>query len=132
MSDNVAVMSEGVIDQVGDGNTIYDRPESAFVASFVGENNLFRGKVTDTDDRYAMWTRTSARCGRGLPRAAETELPRATLPSSSCARVAEVRERGQLRQHDRRDGAHRGEFEGQFWHVFLDVPAATSGSRCRS
>jgi spermidine/putrescine transport system ATP-binding protein len=45
MSDRVAVMSDGVIEQVGDGKTVYDRPETAFVASFVGENNPFAGKV---------------------------------------------------------------------------------------
>ena len=39
MSDNVAVMREGLIEQVGDGTTIYDRPSTSFVASFVGENN---------------------------------------------------------------------------------------------
>jgi spermidine/putrescine transport system ATP-binding protein len=45
MSDRIAVMNEGVIEQIGDGKTIYDRPETAFVASFVGENNPFHGKV---------------------------------------------------------------------------------------
>ena len=54
MSDNVAVMSQGVIEQVADGSTIYDHPESAFVASFVGENNLFSGRVTQIDDDFAM------------------------------------------------------------------------------
>jgi spermidine/putrescine transport system ATP-binding protein len=47
MSDRVAVMSEGVIDQISDSSTIYDRPETAFVASFVGENNPFFGKITE-------------------------------------------------------------------------------------
>ena len=45
MSDRIAVMNQGMIEQVGDGKTIYDRPETAFVASFVGENNPFHGKV---------------------------------------------------------------------------------------
>ena len=46
MSDNVAVMRAGVIDQIGDGHAVYDSPATPFVASFVGENNVFRGKVT--------------------------------------------------------------------------------------
>jgi spermidine/putrescine transport system ATP-binding protein len=46
MSDRIAVMSDGVIEQVGDGKTIYDAPETAFVASFVGENNPFPGQVS--------------------------------------------------------------------------------------
>lgn len=45
MSDNVAVMRAGVIDQIGDGKTIYNDPNTAFAASFVGENNVFRGTV---------------------------------------------------------------------------------------
>jgi spermidine/putrescine transport system ATP-binding protein len=45
MSDHVAVMREGVIEQVADGRTIYDDPATTFVASFVGENNCFTGRV---------------------------------------------------------------------------------------
>ncbi len=47
MSDRVAVMSDGVIDQVSDSTAIYDQPETAFVASFVGQNNAFFGKVME-------------------------------------------------------------------------------------
>ncbi len=46
MSDNVAVMRAGIIDQIGDGHAIYDRPATPFVASFVGENNVFRGRIS--------------------------------------------------------------------------------------
>ena len=45
MSDHVAVMRDGVIEQVADGRTIYDDPATTFVASFVGENNAFPGVV---------------------------------------------------------------------------------------
>ncbi len=45
MSDNVAVMRGGVIQQIGTGHEVYDCPATPFVASFVGENNVFRGKV---------------------------------------------------------------------------------------
>ena len=41
MSDSVAVMKAGIIDQIADGKAIYDDPSTAFVASFVGENNVF-------------------------------------------------------------------------------------------
>jgi spermidine/putrescine transport system ATP-binding protein len=54
MSDRVAVMSEGVIDQVSDSTTIYDHPETAFVASFVGENNPFFGRVKEVRDGEAL------------------------------------------------------------------------------
>src|SRR5260221_14010237 len=46
MSDRVGVMSQGVIQQVAEPATIYDKPATPFVASFVGENNPFFGRVT--------------------------------------------------------------------------------------
>jgi spermidine/putrescine transport system ATP-binding protein len=53
MSDRIAVMNAGVIEQVGDSATIYDDPATAFVASFVGENNPFRGRVVALEDGHA-------------------------------------------------------------------------------
>jgi spermidine/putrescine transport system ATP-binding protein len=54
MSDRIAVMSDGVIEQVADGKTVYDEPETAFVASFVGENNPFPGKVCKASKEEAV------------------------------------------------------------------------------
>src|SRR5215510_6899882 len=54
MSDRIAVMSDGVIQQVADGKTIYDEPATAFVASFVGENNPFAGQVVRADNGSAL------------------------------------------------------------------------------
>ncbi len=54
MSDNVAVMRAGVIDQIGTGHEVYDRPATPFVASFVGENNVFRGKVHEISGTQAL------------------------------------------------------------------------------
>ena len=46
MSDEIAVMNHGRIEQVGDPEQIYDRPASSFVAGFIGVSNLMPGKVT--------------------------------------------------------------------------------------
>ncbi len=54
MSDHVAVMRDGVIEQVGDGRAIYDDPATPFVASFVGENNALPGRVAEVQDGMAM------------------------------------------------------------------------------
>ncbi|HVM69518.1 MAG TPA: ABC transporter ATP-binding protein [Gaiellaceae bacterium] len=43
MSDRVAVMNRGRIEQIAPPQEIYDRPGSAFVASFIGETNFIRG-----------------------------------------------------------------------------------------
>ncbi|MFN6980200.1 MAG: TOBE domain-containing protein, partial [Gemmobacter sp.] len=48
MSDRVAVMSQGQMEQCGPSAEIYNRPMTAFVASFVGENNAIRGRVAET------------------------------------------------------------------------------------
>ncbi|WP_109463857.1 ABC transporter ATP-binding protein [Albibacillus kandeliae] len=46
MSDQIAVMQGGRILQLGAPNDIYDRPETAFVATFLGTSNLFEGEVS--------------------------------------------------------------------------------------
>src|SRR3546814_11782199 len=54
MSDRIAVMSQGVIQQVGTGTEVYENSQTAFVASFVGENNPFTGKVVAADGGHAV------------------------------------------------------------------------------
>jgi spermidine/putrescine transport system ATP-binding protein len=72
MSDRVAVMSQGVMQQVGDSATIYDDPATAFVASFVGENNPFHGTVAEVAEGQAVIDTPFGRlrgrnaCGLGL------------------------------------------------------------------
>jgi spermidine/putrescine ABC transporter ATP-binding subunit len=45
LSDRIAVMNEGRIEQLGTPPEIYRSPASRFVADFIGESNLFRGRV---------------------------------------------------------------------------------------
>ena len=49
MSDRVAVMNEGELEQVGLCGDVYDYPNTPFVATFVGENNPFHAKVLSVD-----------------------------------------------------------------------------------
>ncbi|MBS7543761.1 ABC transporter ATP-binding protein [Ancylobacter oerskovii] len=53
MSDRIAVMNAGVIEQVGNGRSVYAEPRTPFVASFVGENNQIRGRVTAVENGLA-------------------------------------------------------------------------------
>ncbi|ADZ93210.1 ABC transporter ATP-binding protein [Marinomonas mediterranea] len=53
MSDRVAVMSAGKLQQVADPITLYRDPKTAFVASFVGENNGITGTVLSSDGTTA-------------------------------------------------------------------------------
>ncbi|WP_019634856.1 ABC transporter ATP-binding protein [Actinomadura atramentaria] len=47
MSDRVAVMNDGRIEQVGTPREVYERPRTRFVAGFVGTSNLIAGRVTE-------------------------------------------------------------------------------------
>lgn len=46
MSDKVVVMSDGMIQQIGTPEEIYNEPKNAFVADFIGESNIFEGRMT--------------------------------------------------------------------------------------
>lgn len=46
MADTVAVMNKGEIEQMGAPEELYELPKTAFVANFLGQSNLFTGKVT--------------------------------------------------------------------------------------
>lgn len=50
MSDEIAVMNEGQIEQLGTATEIYEQPETEFVADFIGETNLIRGEYQENDD----------------------------------------------------------------------------------
>ena len=49
MSDRIAVMSRGRIEQLDRPQEIYDRPASAFVAGFIGDMNFVEGQIADRD-----------------------------------------------------------------------------------
>jgi spermidine/putrescine transport system ATP-binding protein len=49
MADRIAVMNEGRIEQLGAPDELYERPETAFVAGFLGISNLLAGTVAGPD-----------------------------------------------------------------------------------
>ena len=53
MSDRIAVMNRGHLEQLGDPESLYERPSTRFVAGFLGVSNLLPGAVSGTDGRYA-------------------------------------------------------------------------------
>ncbi len=56
MSDRVGVMSQGRIQQIADPRDIYNNPVNGFVASFVGENNIFEGTVGPAAEGMAAFS----------------------------------------------------------------------------
>ena len=47
MSDTIVVMNDGIIQQMGSPIDIYNEPENAFVADFIGESNILNGTMRD-------------------------------------------------------------------------------------
>ncbi len=70
MSDRIAVMNDGRLEQVGTPSEIYDRPRTRFVADFIGEINLFDGtwdggRFTTDNGRVLPAVMNGARPGAG-------------------------------------------------------------------
>ena len=114
MSDRVGVMSHGRLQQVATPREIYDAPANGFVASFVGENNVFQGRIVDGGARFET----------DLGTFAVRPVVRATLGSKLYVRPEHVR---------LTTGAAEGEnaihvevaavaFEGNFVSVTLRAP----------
>lgn len=54
MSDRICVMNNGLIDQIGTPEEIYEKPKTRFVADFIGETNIFEGTVQGVENNLAV------------------------------------------------------------------------------
>ena len=54
MSDRIAVMDAGLVQQVGDPRDIYEHPNNRFVADFIGETNFVTGRVAELGDMVTV------------------------------------------------------------------------------
>ncbi|CAM5200699.1 Spermidine/putrescine import ATP-binding protein PotA OS=Castellaniella defragrans OX=75697 GN=potA PE=3 SV=1 [Castellaniella defragrans] len=66
MSDRIAVFDQGVIQQVSQASTLYEKPCNRFVAGFVGDSNQFEGTVRRTTDEHCTVELTCGTRLRGL------------------------------------------------------------------
>jgi spermidine/putrescine transport system ATP-binding protein len=53
ISDRIAVMNRGVIEQTGKPAEIYETPRSSFVAAFIGDTNFLDGRVVESGGRFS-------------------------------------------------------------------------------
>jgi spermidine/putrescine transport system ATP-binding protein len=78
MSDRVGVMSHGRLQQVAVPQEIYNSPANGFVASFVGENNIFTGEIVSISGGVAEFKAKSgtfrATIGPGVSKATSCKL----------------------------------------------------------
>jgi spermidine/putrescine transport system ATP-binding protein len=74
MSDRIAVMRAGKVEQLGTPEDLYERPATEFVAGFLGISNLLEGRVEQSDNGVAQVTlaggtqiRVSSKAGQCVP-----------------------------------------------------------------
>jgi spermidine/putrescine transport system ATP-binding protein len=68
MSDRIAVMRDGLFEQIGSAPEVYDRPRTSFVARFVGNANVIEGALASREDRgggraFLLFDHPSGRAG---------------------------------------------------------------------
>ena len=68
MADMVIVMSDSIIQQIGTSREIHENPRTKFVAEFIGNNNLFTGKVKSQSGSVVF---VETKCGLIYARAPE-------------------------------------------------------------
>ena len=54
ISDTIAVMNKGRVEQIGSPAEIYEAPRSSFVAAFIGDTNFFDGNVRKVEGDYSL------------------------------------------------------------------------------
>ncbi len=82
MSDRIVVMNAGVAEQIGDPFEIYNRPATAFVATFVGTVNSLQARVTDPATGAVTIDGQPVTLGRPLAAATGAEIAFALRPEA--------------------------------------------------
>jgi spermidine/putrescine ABC transporter ATP-binding subunit len=124
LSDRVVVMNDGMIRQIGSPHEVYHRPAERFVASFVGDGSVLRGRIASGDgERLAVEVGEARLTGArsGFPEAVagqpadifiRPEALRLALPGEAAIAQGTV-------------GARI--FQGSHTDMFIDTPASPSG-----
>ena len=73
MADTIAVMNQGVIEQMGPPTELYDRPATTFVSNFLGQSNLVRAEVLGRSGDEIVVDAAGNRLGAPVDRARRTE-----------------------------------------------------------
>ena len=82
LSDRIAVMQRGRVEQVGPPRSLYERPASAFVRDFVGSTVILRGRVSALEPGGVSVAMNGALAGRTL--AGRSVSPPRWRPARTC------------------------------------------------
>lgn len=114
LSDTVIVVDDGVIQQIGTPQDIYNEPASPFVADFIGKSNIFDGKMTE--DYKVTFMNKEFKCVDVNPNTNKTPDVDVVIRPEDIT-IHENPEEGQWR------GVVRScIFQGVHYELFLDTP----------
>ena len=103
MSDRIAVMKDGVIEQIGTAQEIYEHPKTKFVASFIGESNIIEASVTGIDGNLIELTAENGVVhARGTGFVQDEMIYISIRPENTCysfEQVENFRLRGIVKEH---------------------------------
>jgi spermidine/putrescine transport system ATP-binding protein len=126
MSDRIAVMNRGRYEQLGDPESLYERPTTRFVAGFLGISNLLPATVAGSDDTYAL-----ARIGD----ASTVRVPKAYVNGQQSIEVGVRPEKIRMHKEDDAPAADFNQLDGTVVDASYlgvstsDVVEARSGAR---
>jgi spermidine/putrescine transport system ATP-binding protein len=123
MSDRVGVMSQGVLQQVATPNEIYNTPANGFVASFVGENNIFDGKIKSIKAGEASYETSLGNFAANIGPGVSKDTPvRLYVRPEHCTLAKAAAKSGNSIPVEVTESA----FEGNFINVFLKDKAGNT------
>ncbi|MDE6951303.1 MAG: ABC transporter ATP-binding protein [Lachnospiraceae bacterium] len=103
MSDRIAVMNGGVIEQIGTAQEIYEHPKTKFVASFIGESNIIEASVTGIDgDLIELTAENGVVHAKGAGFVQDEMIYISIRPENTCysfEQVENFRLRGIVKEH---------------------------------
>ncbi len=125
LSDRIAVMNIGKIEQIGTPSEIYEQPRTAFVADFIGDTNLLRGQIESTYGSTAqVITETGLKVWVEVPQSS-TVLDAANGPVVVSIRPEKVR-LGQVDAADQTNSytgtLKHGMYLGTHIHYLVELP----------
>ena len=108
MSSRIAVFNDGKVQQLSSPDELYERPVNSFVAEFIGENNTFRGTVSDIAGDTCKVKLTNG-----------TEIlanPISVKAKGEKTKVSLRPERALINPSEKMDNNHKGKIEEVIYH----------------
>jgi sulfate transport system ATP-binding protein len=114
VSDRVVVMNHGRVEQIGTPQEVFERPATSFVMGFLGNVNIFHGRVEDgrahlgpLSMEYPEHADGAPRAAQGFARPYELELARAAAGDGFWATLRHVNPAGAVIKLELTDGDER-------------------------